>query len=172
MLGSIFFKITKVTVMAIYRSPKTLYHNFINAYAYLECSNLSKQDALLQSNKKWKEAKNDKAYIQTIISSAPKIEFHHKEKTSYKKWVIYKDPKTLYHKFINAYVKKEFSTSVFSRQEIVLLAIEKWKDIRKESAKVEAYIAGEDIEDNMQMGVTMVEASMVGDESSMKKLKT
>ena len=152
--------------MAIYKSPKTLYHSFINAYSFLECRNLSKQDALIQSNKKWKESKNDTTFITTVIASAPKIEMQQREKIIYNKWVIYKNPKTLYHKFINAYVKNEFSTA-FSKQEIVLLAIEKWKDLRKETAKIEAYIAGEEIVDDIQTEPTMVDS-----EPPAKKLKS
>ena len=83
----------------------------------------------------------------------------------YNKWVIYKNPKTLYHKFINAYVKKEYSTA-FSKQEIVILAIQKWKEIRKDTAKVEGYIAGGEFEE-----VKMV-ATMVENEPPAKKLKS
>ena len=151
--------------MAIYKSPKTLYHTFINAYSFLECGNLSKQDALIQSNKKWKESKNDSIFIKMIIDSAPKIEIQQRDKVIYNKWVIYKNPKTLYHKFINAYVKKEYSTA-FSKQEIVILAIQKWKEIRKDTAKVEGYIAGGEFEE-----VKMV-ATMVENEPPSKKLKS
>lgn len=151
--------------MAIYKSPKTLYHTFINAYSFLECGHLSKQDALIQSNKKWKESKNDSIFIKMIIDSAPKIEIQQRDKVIYNKWVIYKNPKTLYHKFINAYVKKEYSTA-FSKQEIVILAIQKWKEIRKDTAKVEGYIAGGEFEE-----VKMV-ATMVENEPPAKKLKS
>ena len=151
--------------MAIYKSPKTLYHTFINAYSFLECGHLSKQDALIQSNKKWKESKNDSIFIKMIIDSAPKIEIQQRDKVIYNKWVIYKNPKTLYHKFINAYVKKEYSTA-FSKQEIVILAIQKWKEIRKDTAKVEGYIAGGEFEE-----VKMV-ATMVENEPPSKKLKS
>lgn len=142
--------------MVIYKSPKTLYHSFINAYSFLECGNLSKQDALIQSNKKWKESKNDAIFVKMIIDSAPKIEIQQREKVIYSKWVIYKNPKTLYHKFINAYVKKEYSTAL-SKQEIVLLAIQKWKDIRKDTAKVEGYLSGGDLDGEVQTVATMVD---------------
>ena len=53
--------------------------------------------------------------------------------------LIYKDPKSKYEKFIERFVRRNKRQA--SRKSVVRSAQEKWKELRKDSAAVETYIA-------------------------------
>ena len=55
--------------------------------------------------------------------------------------LIYKDPKSKYEKFIECFVRRNKGQA--SKESVVRSAQEKWKELRKDSAAVETYIAAE-----------------------------
>ena len=61
--------------------------------------------------------------------------------------LIYKDPKSKYEKVIERFVRKNKGQA--SRESVVLSAQEKWKELRKDSAAVETYIAAKEGEEEI-----------------------
>ena len=62
------------TESLIYRNPKGLYQEFVNAVQRLEKRPLTKEEIKRKADAKWREIRNDQKEIQTIINSAPKPE--------------------------------------------------------------------------------------------------
>ena len=61
--------------------------------------------------------------------------------------LIYKDPKSKYEKFIERFVRRNKGQA--SRESVVRSAQEKWKELRKDSAAVETYIAAKEGEEEI-----------------------
>ena len=61
--------------------------------------------------------------------------------------LIYKDPKSLSEKFIERFVRRNKGQA--SRESVVRSAQEKWKELRKDSAAVETYIAAKEGEEEI-----------------------
>ena len=61
--------------------------------------------------------------------------------------LIYKDPKSQYEKFIERFVRRNKGQA--SRESVVRSAQEKWKELRKDSAAVETYIAAKEGEEEI-----------------------
>jgi len=117
----------------------------MNAFVTLQRGGQSKQELVLEGNEQWRELKNDKDKVESMIDKAKKVKTRNapkKKKTKKQEPScpdgVYKNPTTLYQKFVNTYVLTEGKDK--SKHDACLEANDRWKEIKDNKALVEQLV--------------------------------